>query len=125
MQKCFFLICPTDCLESTINKIFKYENYFYTSLGNSFNYENKTLESIKKIIRKHKIKEIYFVISIDNKIILDAFGYQFFSEIRGLKKLYNEIISQKEESKISLQRGNDKFLVLSYYLNKRIRIAIK
>ncbi len=55
MQKRFFFICPTDCLEHTINTTFKYENYFYTSLGNSFNYNRKTIVSY---YLNKKIKEL-------------------------------------------------------------------
>ncbi|PKV51375.1 hypothetical protein ATE84_3460 [Aquimarina sp. MAR_2010_214] len=121
MQKCFFLICPTDCLEHTINKTFKYENYFYTSLGNSFIYDSKTIAYIKQIIKKHNIKEIYFVLSMDNKIVLDALGNDEFSNIGALHNFYNEIRIQKERSKISFQRGNRQFRVFSYYLNEKIK----
>jgi len=121
MLKCFYFICPTDCLEHTINKTFKYENYFYTSLGNSFNHDSKTLESISSIIKKHDIKEIFFVLSMDNKIILDALGNKEFSNIKTLSNFYTEISIQKEHSRIAFKRGNHQFIVLSFYLNKKIR----
>jgi len=120
MQKCFYLICPTDCLESTINKQFKYENYFYSSLGNSFVYDYKTIISIKQIIEKYDIKEICFVLSMDNKIILDALGEQEFSNIGALQNYYNEIVTEKEHSKVFFQERNSLFPLLSYYLNKKI-----
>ena len=121
MRKCFYLICPTDFLEYAINKTFKNVNYFYASLGNSFNQDSKTLESISSIIKKHTIKEIYFVLSIDNKIVLDALGEKEFLKIRRLRSFYNEITIQKEHSKISFQKDNCQFAVLSYYLNKKIK----
>ena len=122
MQKCFFLICPTDCLEHTINKTFKYENYFYTSLGNSFIYDTKTIEYIRQIIKKHKIEEIYFVLSMDNKIVLDVLGdNNEFSNIEALNNFYDEITVQKRHSGVSFQNGNRQFAVLSYYLNKKIK----
>jgi len=121
MRKCFYLICPTDCLENTINKTFNYVNYFYMSLGNSFNYDSKTLESINTIIKKNDIKEIYFVLSIDNKLVLDALGKKEFLKIGTLRNFYNEITIQKEHSKISFQKDNCQFAVLSYYLNKKIK----
>jgi len=119
MEKCFFLICPTDCLEHTISKTFKYENYFYTSLGNSFTYDRKTINYIYKIVKKHRIKKIYFVLSIDNKIVLDAIGNNEFSNIRGLNNYYKEI--RKQKTKTLFQRDNRQFTVLSYFLNKKIK----
>lgn len=119
MEKCFFLICPTDCLEHTISKTFKYENYFYTSLGNSFTYDRKTINYINKIVKKHRIKKIYFVLSIDNKIVLDAIGNNEFSNIRGLNNYYKEI--RKQKTKTLFQRDNRQFTVLSYFLNKKIK----
>ena len=121
MHKCFYLICPTDCLEYTINKTFKYENYFYTSLGNSFNQDIKTLESISRIIKKHNIREICFVLSMDNKIVVDALGNKEFSNIETLRNFYNEITIQKEHSKISFISYNRQFAVISFYLNKKIK----
>ncbi len=121
MHKCFFLICPTDCLEYNINRTFKYENYFYTSLGNSFNHDSKTLESIKAIIKKHDIREIYFVLSIDNKLVLDALGTNNFLNIGALHNFYNDIRRQEERSKISVKEGNNQFTILSFYLNKKIK----
>jgi len=121
MHKCFFLICPTDCLEHTINKSFKNVNYFYTSLGNSFIYDSNTIGHIRKIIEKHNIKEIYFVLSMDNKIVLDALNNNEFSNIRALHNFKTEIRRQKERSKIAFQEENLQFTVLSYYLNKKIK----
>lgn len=121
MDTCFYLICPTDCLEYTINKRFKYENYFYTSLGNSFNYNDSTLEHIKTMLRKYTIKEIYFVLSIDNKIVLDALGTKEFSNIGALHNFYNDIRIVKKRPKISLKKGDDLFTILSFYLNKKIK----
>ena len=121
MHKCIYLICPTDCLEYTITKTFKYQNYFYTSLGNSFNYSIRTLESISSIIKKHNIKEICFVLSTDNKIVEDALGNKEYSNIGTLRNFYNEITIQKKHSKIFLQGDNHQFAVLSFYLNKKIK----
>jgi hypothetical protein len=122
MHKCFYLICPTDCLEYAINNTFKYQNYFYASLGNSFNHDSKTIESIITILKKYNIEEICFVLSMDNKMVLDALGNKEFSNIGTLHNFYNEITIQKERSKISFQRNyNRRFAVLSFYLNKKIK----
>ncbi|MDC8005857.1 hypothetical protein POV27_17520 [Aureisphaera galaxeae] len=121
MHKTLFLLCPTDCLEAKVNNTFRQENYFYTSLGNSFVSNLETLRSIKELIEKHNIRKISFVLSNDNEIILDALEGQFFSGVRGLETFYNEIMEQKEHSDLSWRTGDRQFALLSYYLNKRIR----
>lgn len=121
MQKSLFLICPTDCLESEINNSFKYENYFYTSLGNSFIYDVETINHIKKLVKKHNIREIYFVLSNDNQIILDALGNQDFSDIRKLKGFYSEITKHKDHLSIAHRASQLKFSIISYYLNIKIK----
>ncbi|MEM7085257.1 MAG: hypothetical protein AAF489_03695 [Bacteroidota bacterium] len=121
MSNSLFLICPTDCLESTINQAFKHENYFYTSLGNSFDSDRKTLNSLMELIQNHGIRNICFVLSNDNRIILDALEGHSFSGFRGLELFYHEIMMQKRTSDISWQTTDHQFAVLSYYLNKRIK----
>lgn len=121
MHTSFYLICPTDCLESIINKTFKSENYFYTSLGNSFNYNIKTLDVISMMIEKYQIKEICFVLSIDNTIVLDALGNKEFSSIPTLHNFYNEISVQKGLVRTFIDTDNRQFAVLSFYLNKKIK----
>lgn len=124
MQKCFFLICPTDCLEQTINKSFTYVNYFYSSLGNSFVYDTETIGHLGKIIEKHQIKNIYFVLSTDNKIIENALNNKInsnFSNTRALYDFNSEITKQKEQSKIVSREGNLQFSLLSYFLNNKIK----
>jgi len=86
MQKCFYFICPTDCLEYTINKRFKKENYFYTSLDNSFVYDAS---------KKHSIREIFFVLSLDNKIVAEAFNDNDFFYFGILNNFSKEIRKQK------------------------------
>lgn len=82
---------------------------------------NKTIESLKNIIRKHNIKEISFVLSNNNDIINDALGTQVFSSIRGLNALYNQIIKQKKHTEILWKNTNNPFSILSYYLNCKIK----
>lgn len=122
MHKRLYLLCPTDCLESIISNTFKYENYFYTSLGNSFAPDTETLKSIKQLIEKHHIKEIYFILSMDNQIVLDAFGDQNFSKIAGLSNFFIEIEKQNRRSEIVAQSWNRQFSIISYYLNKKIKM---
>lgn len=120
-QKRLCFICPTDHLESIINKSFQYKNYYYTSLGNSVVFNNATLNQIENLILTHNIKEISFILSNTNSIVLDALGNQSFSEIRGLDNCYHEIIKQKKYSDIFLHEYNREFYLLSHYLNKKIK----
>ena len=78
MNETLFLVCPTDCLEARINKQYTTVNYFYTSLGNSFNIDHVSLKNIQELITNHSIRNIYFVLSSDNRFILDALEGHFF-----------------------------------------------
>ena len=120
MQKRLYLLCPTDCLETVINNRFKDENYFYSSLGNSFHVEDNTVDSIRKIIKTHDINEVSFVLSNRNHIVKDALGTQDFIQLRGLSCLYHQISTQKKYSDIFWKTDYNQFSVLSYYLNTKI-----
>ena len=67
MNETLFLICPTDCLEARINEQYNTVNYFYTSLGNSFNIDQVSLKNVQELINNHSIKNIYFVLSSDKE----------------------------------------------------------
>lgn len=121
MHNTLFLLCPTDCLEPIINNTFKQENYFYTSLGNSFSSDVKTLEHIKALIVRNNIRKIYFVLSNDNQIILNALEGHFFPEVKGLKTFYNEVTNLKELSETLWLTNNRQFSILSHYLNKKMK----
>ena len=54
MQKRLFFICPTDNLEKAINFKFKQENYFLTSLGNSFEFNKDDVKEINTHIKRFK-----------------------------------------------------------------------
>ena len=121
MHKCLFLLCPTDCLETVINKNFSGNNYFYTSLGNSITIENNTLKRIKELILKFRVSKLYIVLSDNNQIFLDALGGQYFSNTRGLQNLYKEVASQKQHSDQIWQIENHHFSIFSYFLNAKIK----
>jgi len=91
MKQCLYFICPTDYLETIIERTFDQENYFYSSLGNSVIFTKDELSEIKKLICSKGIREISFVLADDNPIVLDALANQNFSDIRGLKKFYNQV----------------------------------
>ncbi len=120
MQKRLYLLCPTDCLETVINNRFKNENYFYSSLGNSFYVDINTIESITKMIKTHDINKVSFVLSSSNHIVKDALGTQDFIQLRGLSCLYHQISIQKKHSDIFWKTDYNEFSVLSYYLNTKI-----
>ena len=120
MQNNLFLLCPTDNLEPVINAMYSYENYFYTSLGNTFSKDIKTVECLKTLIKTKNIGTIFFILSSKNKIILDALETQIFKNITGLEHLYKKIEEQKRYSKFW---NNNQFenLLFSYYLNFKIK----
>ena len=121
MHNHLFLICPTDYLESVIANTFNQRNYYFTSLGNSIVFDTATVEQIIELIETKNINEISFVLSDDNSIILDALGKQNFSEITALTGFYDNIIKQKKHSEVSWQTCNRQALILSYYLNNKIK----
>ena len=91
MNTSLFLVCPTDYLETVINREYAGVNYFYTSLGNTSPNDLKTMETIKDLIKRHNIMKIYFALQ-DNTVILNSVEAQSFSKIRGLqghKKIMN------------------------------------
>jgi len=121
MKRLLHFICPTDCLETVINGKFRQENYYYSSLGNSVSFNKKVLKETRKLICEKNIREISFVLSSDNRIVMDAYGNQDFSDIKGLNKFYNKVIEQKEQVETLWQTWNLNSLILSYYLNDKIK----
>lgn len=120
MNTSLFLVCPTDCLETVINREYEGVNYFYTSLGNTSPNDLKTMETIKDLIKRHNITKIYFVLSEDNTVILNSVEAQSFSKIRGLQG-HKKIMNLREKKSEILWKSNDSALsTLSYYLNQKI-----
>ncbi|MEX0360904.1 MAG: hypothetical protein AB3N10_07935, partial [Allomuricauda sp.] len=121
MQRSLYFVCPTDCLEPIINCTFGDKNHFYTSLGNSVVFDKHTIDYIEPLILKQNVKEIYFVLSISNSIIIDALENQNFVDIRGLNDFYDEVLRQKGHSEVLCRQDNRQFMILSYHLNKKIK----
>ncbi|WP_452598895.1 hypothetical protein [Pontimicrobium sp. MEBiC01747] len=121
MHKALFLLCPTDCLETVINTKFASENYFYTSLANSFVSNTKTLDELNTLIVKHNITKIYFVLSRNNQIILDALGKQTFSNFSRLEPLYRSIYKYKGNSQTMWLAEKYQDSIISYFLNHKIK----
>lgn len=121
MEKRLFLVCPTDCLEGIINQKFKSINFFYTSVGNSFCMDNKTIENIKELVIKHGIKNIDFVLSLNNTFISNTASQEIKLKNTILNKYLQEINDKKEQVKIIDQEENNQYLLLSYILNDKIK----
>ena len=80
--------------------------------------------NIKQIVKKHNIQKFCFVLSIDNKIVLDALWKVNFSKIGALSSFQNEIRKEKELSKKIFKSSNSQFAILSYFLNKKIKFDL-
>ena len=94
MKRHLFFVCPTDYLETVINKHFHQENYFVTSLGNSISFNSQVIEEINTLIEAKSITEISFVLSNNNKIIMDALKSENLKSLNGLESLYDRISDQ-------------------------------
>ena len=120
MKKHLYFICPTDSLESLINHSFDQENYFLTSLGNSMAFDPEKVDQLVELLTTEGIKDITFILSDNNEIVLDALGPKNFSGFGGLKALYNSIATEKRVCEEVWQNGDRHFLILSYYLNGKV-----
>lgn len=121
MQKHLYFVCPTDHLEAVINNKFRQENYYLTSLGNSITFDPELVDEINSIIESNAIREITFVLSDTNKMILDALKKQGFKDTRGLKKFHHLIAQQKEITESIWQTSDIHIPIISYYLNLKIK----
>lgn len=121
MQAHLYFICPTDHLETIIDRSFKQRNYYYTSLANSLKFDEKTINYLKALIKNRNIEEITLVLSENNPIFRDALANKGYSEVPDLRDLYREITVQKEYANKIWQKYNCPYIVLSYYLNKKVR----
>ncbi len=120
MQRHLYFICPTDNLESVINKAFRQENYYITSLGNSILFDDKTVAEINKLLDSKDIKRVSFVLSQNNRVVLEAMEMKS-AESNGLNDFQNKIKRQKNYAH-GIWNGNDhQFLTLSYHLNDKIK----
>tara|TARA_B100001063_G_C16552938_1_gene446997 strand:+ start:347 stop:733 length:387 start_codon:yes stop_codon:yes gene_type:complete len=81
------MACPTDFLEPIIDLSSDELNYFYSSFGNNLALDKKILEEIGHTIEKEGIIKIIFVISENNRIILDALSNQNLKNLRGKNEI--------------------------------------
>lgn len=121
MQKRLYFVCPTDGLEPMINKKYRGSNYYYTSLGNSVIFNCNTVGQIKRLIRKYNIKEIIFVLSNDNTILLDALGKQEHSDITRLAAFYKEVITRNTYPMVLWHIHKNQISIAVSHLKNKIR----
>lgn len=92
-----------------------------TSLGNSIAFNKEVIAEVNALIVTKEITEITFVLSDDNRIIMDALNDQNFADVRGLGNFHGEITRQKRRLKLLWQKNNLISPILSYYLNMKIK----
>lgn len=121
MSKNLFLICPTDGLEPVIRNRFNGHSFFYTSLGNTLDMDEMALEQISELIEANDISTITLILSEDNRIVLDALDHQRFYKISGLIESYQSLTEHKKRVQESWQTHDQHTMILSYYLNQKIK----
>lgn len=121
MKKCLYFICPTDGLEPIIKEKFDNEPLFFCSLGNSVRFGKQEIQRTIQLIDEEQIAEIVFVISKNNSIVKDALNSQEYAAIQGLRRFYRQVVQDKKKLEKYWQFDNPQFLVLSHFLNRKIR----
>ena len=76
---------------------------------------------IHLLIEAKDIREITFVLSADNRIVMDALGNQNFANVYGLGDFYHILTKQKGRLKRQWKLSDLRISLLSYYLNTRIK----
>lgn len=79
------------------------------------------VRQIDDLIETENIREITFVLSSDNRIVIDALGNQEFANLHGLDNFYYEIAKQKERLKLQWKSSDLRIPILSYYLNMKVK----
>jgi len=116
-----YFVCPTDHLETLINKNFKGQNYFISTLGNSLVFDTKTMLGITDLLNKRVVKAITFILASDNNIIADGIENKQFSDVNGIEKLYNDLGLMKQSSQMLFKTQNHSQLIISYHLHEKIK----
>ena len=120
MQKNLYFLCPSENLEAVIEKSFPQENYFLSSLGNSISFSDDFILDINSLIESKGIGKITFILSNNNRFILDAMKNQEFKYIKELKEYYKTIEKRKVLTIKSYKNKNFKSLITSHILKTKI-----
>ena len=136
MQKHLFFVCPTDNLESVINFKFKHENYFLTSLGNSFEFNKDNVNEINidlqpyllnllrntfLKIENENIKNIRFIVSSSENLIKLIEKGQFREDLFYYLNIIPLYIPPLRERKEDIKDLVDNFLNLNQIKNLPIK----
>ena len=121
MYKHLYFVCPSDHLEALIEKEFPHENYFMSSLGNSISFSKDITEEVNALIESKGIEKISFILSEDNKLILDGIKSQNFDNIKDLRRLYKNISDHKWETSKVFREKNIQKLIIAKLLNQKIK----
>tara|TARA_B100001248_G_C27388442_1_gene460964 strand:+ start:716 stop:1213 length:498 start_codon:yes stop_codon:yes gene_type:complete len=120
MQKNLYFLCPSENLEAVIEKSFPQENYFLSSLGNSISFSDDFILDINSLIESKGIGKITFILSNNNRFILDAMKNQEFKYIKELKEYYKTIEKRKVLTIKSYKNKNFTSLITSHILKTKI-----
>lgn len=120
MQKNLYFLCPSENLEAVIEKSFPQENYFLSSLGNSISFSDDFILDINSLIESKGIGKIIFILSNNNRFILDAMKNQEFKYIKELKEYYKTIEKRKVLTIKSYKNENITSLITSHILKTKI-----
>ncbi|MCH2228778.1 MAG: hypothetical protein MK105_00440 [Crocinitomicaceae bacterium] len=120
MQSHLFFICPTDQIEFFINRKFRADNFFYTSLGNSVSFDEEFIRYLKRIILKKKIQRVTFVLTEDNAIVLGAMKTKNSSSLNRMKSFYLTVEIEQDISHHLWRRCDARIVVLCKLLNRKI-----
>ena len=120
MQKNLYFLCPSENLEAVIEKSFPQENYFLSSLGNSISFSDDFILDINSLIESKGIGKIIFILSNNNRFILDAMKNQEFKYIKELKEYYKTIEKRKVLTIKSYKNKNFTSLITSHILKTKI-----
>ncbi len=116
-----YFVCPTDHLEPLINKKFKGQNYFISTLGNSLVFDAETVLGITDLLDRTAVKEITFILTNNNNIIVDGIENKQFSDLDGIKDFYHSLEVKKQSSEMLYKTHNHSQLIISYHLNEKIK----
>lgn len=120
MKNHLFFICPTDHLEAILESHDE-ENYYFSSLANSIDFDDDLIGQINELIETKSIRKITFILSEDNKIINKALNSQKLSNIKALDSFFDKINQQKKNFHVLFQKNNIKTPILSYHLNSKTK----
>ena len=98
-----------------------YINLLLKVVGKGKVADDITIKTIEKLISKHQIKDVNFILSLDNSFILQTLIGNLNLQAKGLKKHSEDIKRKKRHLEVILKEENNGYLLLSYILNNKIK----